>query len=411
MPRRLFLAAVFLVSSTFVFLRCTVHKRVASYSNAQTLGAVSTGKSSVTALDANASVNQPTNGVSPHGSISATAFSGSVPKHPGAEYTRVIVVPRMKNEDISWMYEALPDLNVNIYIANDPMSPFHPPKNKGHEVMVYLTYIIDHYEQLPDVIIFMHSHRFTHHNNEILGYDATQMLRRLSSEYVIRQGYVNMRCNWSPGCPEWLNPYATREHMGKQEEAVLAESWHELFPHDPLPKTLAQACCAQFALSRKRILSSAKSRYVFYRDWIMRTPLSDYVSGRIWEYSWQFLFTGQSVYCPVEHICYCDGYGVCFGDQAGYNDFEKLRQAKQEYEEEFKDSKNHATTSGDIPRNTINSTTQKTLEVERLSRLSDYIEALDKELKARIEGAIEHGNDPRNRAEECGRSWKEGDGF
>jgi len=31
------------------------------------------------------------------------------------------------------------------------------------------------------------------------------------------------------------------------------------------------------------------------------------------EYTWQYIFTGQSEVCPAMNTCYCDGYGVCFG--------------------------------------------------------------------------------------------------
>ena len=31
------------------------------------------------------------------------------------------------------------------------------------------------------------------------------------------------------------------------------------------------------------------------------------------EYNWQYIFTGQSEWCPPQHQCYCDGYGICLG--------------------------------------------------------------------------------------------------
>ena len=406
--------SIFLVClMVLVVLNYVASVRPVTYSRLGPKERPSTKALSLTTLEINSSIDQFSNSALPLRSTPTLRFHEGVPKPPGATYSRTMVVPRMKDEDISWIGEQLPTLNVTVYVANDPLAPLHSPKNKGHEVMVYFSYIIDHYESLPDIVIFMHAHRFTHHNNELLGYDAPQMIRRLSNEHVIRQGYVNMRCNWSPGCPEWLHPDPPRELMGKQEEAVLAESWHELFPHDFLPKTLAQSCCAQFALSRERILAIPKARFVFYRDWIMRTPLSDYVSGRIWEYSWQFLFTGQSVFCPAEHICYCDGYGICFGDQARYSDFEELRRMKQGFEEDLgylkKQRAKMQEMSGRVGMS--KSEAPQTFDAGRCSSLSDRIEALEKELRARKEEAIERGNNPRNRADECGRPWKEGQGF
>lgn len=345
--------------------------------------------------------------------IWSSHFRPGTPKSSGSNHTRVMVIPRMKEEDITWISDELPDIDLAVYVANDPTAPLHPPKNKGHEVIIYLTYIIDHYDDLPDVIVFMHAHRWTHHNNEFLGYDAVEMLHRLSSAHVVREGYVNMRCHWNPGCPEWLHPVSTQEFMGKQEETVLSRCWAELFPLDPLPQFLAQPCCAQFALSKERVRSIPISRFVFFRDWILRTPLSDYISGRIWEYSWQFVFTGQNVYCPAEHYCYCDGFGLCFGGEIQYKDFLQLRYIKQEFESELRSwlDKEKILQEATRYEDTDTSASVKEPDPERISFLKDQIRALGKEIAARKEDALQRGANPRYRAEESGRQWAAGDGF
>lgn len=56
--------------------------------------------------------------------------------------------------------------------------------------MVYLSYIIENYNNLADVNIFMHAHRMAWHNNELLDHDAVQVIARLSAERVQREGYV-----------------------------------------------------------------------------------------------------------------------------------------------------------------------------------------------------------------------------
>ena len=339
-----------------------------------------------------------------------TPFRPGKPKPPGSQYSRVMVVPRTKDEDVSWIQQEVLDLNLTMYTADDPQAQLHPPKNKGHEVMIYLSYIIDHYDTLADIQIFMHAHRWTHHNNLFLGADSSQMLRRLSNEHVIREGYVNMRCHWDPGCPEWLHFNSTKELMGKQEEAYLAKSWKELFSLEPFPAYLAQPCCAQFALSRERILSIPLSRFVFFRDWIMKTPLTDYISGRILEYTWQFIFTGKGALCPAEHICYCDGFGLCFGSAGKYDEYvqagkERLRVGKDL--EEWKEADTiFKTTSA-----AINSSDIAPPDPKRLNELQDRISAIDKDMSGRLHEANERGRDPRLRAEECGRRWSEGDGF
>ena len=330
-------------------------------------------------------------------------FHPGVPRPLGSKYSRVMVIPRLQSDNISWISEELPDVDTAVYIANNPAAVLHPPKNKGHEVMTYLTYIINHYDALPDILIFMHSHRWTHHNNALLGYDASEMVRRLKSDYVIRKGYVNLRCHWSPGCPEWLHPGNLQESLEKQEEVVLSRCWSELFPSDPLPAALGQACCAQFALSKERVLSIPLSRFIFYRDWIARTTLSDYVSGRIWEYSWQFLFTGQSIYCPAEHICYCGGFGLCFGGVSEFEEFEELRRKKQTLEVEA-----HELRQWRALGSTTNAESQRSnASTVRYAYLNSQIEKLSNELEMRKRNALERGLSDRIRAEECGLKWKE----
>ncbi|KAL9604870.1 MAG: hypothetical protein Q9219_000318 [cf. Caloplaca sp. 3 TL-2023] len=340
-----------------------------------------------------------------------TRFLPGVP-NSGSNYSRVMVIPRMNEDDITWISTELPTLEVSIYVANDPSASLHPPKNKGHEVMIYFSYLIDNYDRLPDIVLFMHAHRWTHHNNLLLGFDASQMINSLNGAYVIREGYVNMRCHWSPGCPEWLRPASMQDTLGKQEEAVLERCWKELFPFDALPSFLAQPCCAQFALSRDRIRSIPRSRYIFYRDWILKTPLSDYISGRIWEYSWQYLFTRDNVHCPAEHVCYCDGFGYCFGSEAAYNRYLDGLDQRTRLREEL--TKKHAHHSDGENESLGNGGTNLSIAIDstgRRSSLEAQIANIEGKLVTQRQEARRRGEDPRLRAEECGRRWNEGDGF
>ena len=319
---------------------------------------------------------------------SRITFKSGKPKPLGFEFTHVMVVPRMKAEDVSWMDVEIPSIPKAIYIADDPSAPLHPPKNKGHEVMIYLTYIIDHYDSLPDIILFMHAHRWTHHNNELLGHDAAQMIRRLNYNRVVREGYMNLRCHWDPGCPEWLHPEDRQQILEKQEEFMLTRFWGEVFPTDSLPNFLGQPCCAQFAISKERIQQIPRSRFIFYRDWIMRTPLSDYISGRLFEYSWQYVFTGQAALCPAEHTCYCDGFRVCFGGEPEYQDWMALSRQKKVFETELKlQGKLGQESDGSSETGELN-----TQDTGREIYLKDEIAALAEELEDRRQEALDRGD-------------------
>ncbi|CAK4031642.1 Hypothetical predicted protein [Lecanosticta acicola] len=343
-------------------------------------------------------------------------------KPPGSNYTKCLVIPRTKTEDTSWIEKELGDmmesglLQTAVYTVNDKTAKLHPPKNKGHEVMVYLSYIIDNYEDLADVSLFMHAHQFTWHNNELLERDAAQMVRHLSPERVTREGYMNLRCHWDPGCPEWLHPGATVRNVDKQEEVLLAESWSQLFPLDAIPTVLAQPCCAQFAVSRDRILKTNKMRYIYMRDWLIKTELSDYLSGRIFEYIWQFIFNKAPIHCPSMSACYCDGYGLCFGTQEKFERWFELRFQQDEFKEKLRVWQEKADLIDEWRKDAKEGkmVEEAMLEVPEVGRDKEYrqnIKELQEELDKSKQDALELGKDPKQRARESDRQWKAGDGF
>jgi hypothetical protein len=349
------------------------------------------------------------------GFTSQPKFVPGNPGPKGTEYTRTLVVPRLMREDVKWISEQLPDMKTAIYVVDLPTAKLHPPKNKGHEAMVYLTYIIDNYEDLPDISIFMHAHRYTWHNIDLLDNDAAEMVKTLSSEHVIRKGYVNLRCAWAPGCPGWLHPGTTEFNEERPEEVEIAGAWMELFPGVNIPSELSQPCCSQFALSRERVLSRPLSHYTAYRDWLLRTPLSDFLSGRIFEYSWQYLFAGEAVLCPTLSECYCDGFGFCFGGEKQIQRHMKKRERLQHLDESLREwialdriaQDTWKESGGDFDEmaNVV------IPEPGRDKELRVELEKLEAEVEQEHEDAVKRGKDPKLRAQEVGREWKEGDGF
>lgn len=335
------------------------------------------------------------------------------PKSPGQNYSRVLVVPRIQKENITWMDQELPDIEKVVYVADDPHAPLHPPENKGHEAMVYLTYIIDNYDKLPDIMLFMHAHQKTWHNNDVFNADAAEMVRRLSSARVMREGYMNLRCQWFPGCPDWMHPGNMDFDVQKTEQVLIAKAWVEIFPFDPVPDVLAQPCCSQFALSRERVHSIPKKQFEYYRKWILNTKLQDAISGRVWEYMWQYAFTGRSSVCPAEHACYCDGYGACFGGKEGYEEWDNLKRLRDEHNmkllkwqqqqkkvdearEQYGDEKANAMEQPEPGQDRVFWNT-----IQECQKAMDVLSKL----------ALERGRDPKQRALEAGRKWAEGDGF
>ncbi|KAK5087448.1 hypothetical protein LTR70_007724 [Exophiala xenobiotica] len=353
-----------------------------------------------------------------HDSLSSSSFPPGAPKAAGEPYTRALIAGRLTTENTTWLDTYLPTdptLTPFIYVVNDQTAPLHTPRNKGHEAMVYLTYILDQYDSLtlPDINIFMHPHSIAWHNPELLNHDATEALKRLSSERVMRHGYMNLRCHWDPGCPERIHPGTSYRDNLKREEIALAGAWAEMFPDDPIPSVVAAPCCAQFAVSRDRIRSIPKAHYARYRDWLLRTKETDWISGRVFEYLWHKIFTGQDTLCPDTRSCYCDGYGVCFSTpetfELWFDNHHWWRKAIKELE------------VWEERARTIDGVSRDYKKIEGM-RLDVPVPGRNWELKREIDErfqllarvrveALRNGTDPEVRARVAGRLWGVGEGY
>lgn len=200
-----------------------------------------------------------------------------------------------------------------IYYMDDfAEGSLHPPVNKGREAMAYLTFLIDHYENLPATMVFVHPHlqgwpEAWHTDAE--GYNQVTSIRSLKLDFVQEQGYANMRCIHDPGCPAEIQ--VLRQDEGRDAEHAMREAWPYMFGgnQSDIPRQIGQACCSQFAVSKTQVLNRSKADYEHYRQWLLDTPVSDAVSGRVFEYLWHVMFGREPVHCPPLHQCWCQQFG------------------------------------------------------------------------------------------------------
>lgn len=188
------------------------------------------------------------------------------------------------------------------------------PVNKGNEAMMFLSYIINNYERLPNYSIFIHGHRWSWHQQG----DLIDIVNNIRFKKVDEVGYVSLRCDWSPSCPAELRPLDKDAVvwgdgvLRDEVENEIAWVWRALFPaNEPLPRTIASQCCAQFILTRSAILSRDKDQYIRMREWLVNTPLPDDISGRVFEKLWAYIFTKEPVRCPPPQVCACEFFGQC----------------------------------------------------------------------------------------------------
>ena len=190
----------------------------------------------------------------------------------------------------------------------------HPLKNKGREAMAYLSFVIDHYDNLPASMAFVHPHlegypAAWHTDND--EHNNVESIRSLKLEYLQEHGYVNMRCVHDPGCPAEIQVLRQEDH--RTPEHAMRDAWPYMFGgnQSDIPETIAQPCCSQFAVSKAQVLKRSRKDYVRYRQWLLDTTVDDAVSGRVFEYLWHVIFGREAVHCPPVQECWCEQFGRC----------------------------------------------------------------------------------------------------
>jgi hypothetical protein len=102
------------------------------------------------------------------------------------------------------------------------------------------------------------------------------------------------------GCPVEIRPHtdaAAPADLGHDGSAaadgrklttkqVFKQAFEELMPGVEVPQEVGVSCCSQFAVSREAVHSRPREDYIRWRDWLLRTPLEDDLSGRVLEYMW-----------------------------------------------------------------------------------------------------------------------------
>lgn len=310
--------------------------------------------------------------------------------------SRGLVIAAKTSEDTSWTSSLPPTLPPTIYILDSAAALHAVPNNKGHEAMAYLTYIIAHYSSLPSITIFMHTRPTTRNKNKNNLLSAAETAQQLNPAKVLRDGYVNLRCHLDPGCSAPIHPLTDSQDPRHPDAVIFAKAWMELLPGHAAPDTVAQPCCAQFAVSRERIHALPRAQYIHFRDWLLHVDLSDELSGKVFEYLWQYIWTGQAVVCPAENVCYCDGYGICFGGAQEYAGYFAVREQAGEIHAQI---------------DSVDGTSLEDEDRHYWEFLRLRLGRLERQIGGTLEAALERGADPRMRAKEAGRAWSEGDGF
>ena len=84
-------------------------------------------------------------------------------------YANIDIVVSRYNKDTDFIYDLKKyGVNILIYDKKNRLNPYNVPINRGNEASVYIKYIVDHYDNLPDYAFFIHDENYSwHHTGSI----------------------------------------------------------------------------------------------------------------------------------------------------------------------------------------------------------------------------------------------------
>ena len=224
------------------------------------------------------------------------------------------------NRSADWVMDLLPDWTPAIYVTDkledeldqNGIRKFGLLHDNGREASVYLTYIINNYYNLPDIMVFIHGGRYQTHNDDPM-YDTYPEIANLNLDYVKEEGYATLRCNWKI-CPDTtVEPVLGHQDTTWESHGLWAQAFSEFFPNQTIPSKVSSPCCAHFAVTREAVHKWPVTKYEQIREfmwarggWEMVTKM-----GIVLEYMWHVIFGKPAYWCAPAKECYCKKWGFC----------------------------------------------------------------------------------------------------
>jgi hypothetical protein len=199
-----------------------------------------------------------------------------------------IIVARY-NEDIEWLKSEMS--NCIIYNKGNKLNIDNEIllNNVGRESDTYLNYIIQNYNNLPDVVVFTQArisdHRGSNNINYLIDIKNQSLIHSKSQDYHIHYDKKGDKC-WDS---DWnFNGEYYLKHNYKDNTPILFIDWFKLHIQNEYPNPIKIYCNGIFAVNKELIL---KHSIDYYKNLILQ--LNHHINsseGHFFERSWYYIF-------------------------------------------------------------------------------------------------------------------------
>lgn len=210
-----------------------------------------------------------------------------------------IVVSRYK-ENVEWLRNID---NVLLYNKDDIEMKFKEEimlkENIGRESYVYLKYIIDNYNNLPDIVCFIQANISDHMNNN----DEKILIKMINDANNYGFSLLNIIVNINDNDPDWGKEWNKNyrntgkwflEENYKDNKHKTFKEWFEENIDDNYPSKLLIHVAALIAVKKELILSRSKE---YYKKLIQEVSYHNHpIEAHFLERSWHYIFNCPTMY-------------------------------------------------------------------------------------------------------------------
>jgi hypothetical protein len=201
-----------------------------------------------------------------------------------------VIIARYK-EDTEWVSKLNKFKNVFVYEKEKPeKEPYNIPKNRGSEASVYIKFIVDNYNNLPNHLVLLHCHEFSwHHKDSII--DVIDEC--IDTEIEYKNINDASKCFDMGNYQDWINGDVGNYYQNLIKPAVGDHTIYDNFTNN-------QPGCAQFIVHKDRILYHSLDFYKDIYNWILDIDVNFYNHGYYLEWTWELFWNRCLQNTPIK---------------------------------------------------------------------------------------------------------------
>jgi hypothetical protein len=225
----------------------------------------------------------------------------------------IVKVQLEGEEDLSWLLDLLPTWRNQVITIEKRFTRLSAGGEEGRRVAdrgrvvdAYLRWIVENYENLGGMMVFVPPGMGNAKEKELEGYggeEVAKVVQSLQVPFIQKSGFAALSCPSKEECGE--------KSVHDETESRALEVWEGIFNNTRVPEALVNPGSGGFVVTREQVRERSVEEYLRYWTWLDKTKMDDETAGLVVEKLWHVVFGKSVEFCPEQKFCKCEVFGKC----------------------------------------------------------------------------------------------------